>query len=158
MPDFFQFGHPGRPADPVFIVAQVDQGGQARFERQQLEHALWVEQAEVHGDVGAEAVAHQDGSLDAHFIQEAAQILGHIGRGVAGGRYVAIAVAAEVIGSDAVLAAQDGRHVEVPDGQIAEEAMQHHHVGAHADSDVMQINPVCFYLRHRSNRQPYYSI
>ena len=158
MPDFFQFGHPGRPADPVFVVAQMDQGRQARFERQQFGHALGVEQAEVHGDIGAEAVAHQDGSLDAHFIQEAAQILGHIGRGVARARDVAIAVAAEVIGGDAVLAAQDGRHVEVPDGQIAEEAVQHDDIGAHADSDVMQINPVCFYLRHRSNRQLSYSM
>jgi hypothetical protein len=96
------------------------------------------------------AMAHQDGALDAHFVQEAAQILGHIGGGVAGGRDVAVAVAAEVVGGDAVLAAQDGRHVEMPDRQIAEEAVQHHNIGAHADRDVMQVHPVSFYLRHRS--------
>jgi hypothetical protein len=103
-------------------------------------------------------VAHQDGALDAHFIQEAAQVLGHIGGGVASGGDVAVAVAAEVVGGDAVLAAQDGRHVEVPDGQIAEEAVQHDNIGARADSDVMQIHPVSFYLRHRSERQPPYSM
>jgi hypothetical protein len=82
-------------------------------------------------------VADQDGLIDAHFIQEAAQIFGHIGRSVAGGGYVAVAVAAQVVGSDAVLAAQDGRHVEVPDRQIAQEAVQHDDVRAHAYSDVM---------------------
>ena len=134
---FFQLGHPGRPADPILVLAQVHQGGQAGLQRQQFGHALGIEQAEVHGDIGAEAVPHQDGPLDAHFIQEAAQIFGHVGRGVAGGRDVAIAVAAQIVGGDAVFAAQDGRHVEMPDGQIAKEAVQHHDVGPHADRDVM---------------------
>ena len=93
-------------------------------------------------------MAHQDRALNPHFVEEAAQILGHIGGGVAGRSYVAVAVAAEVVGGDPILAAQDGRHVEVPDGQIAEEAMEHNYIRAHADRDVMQVHSVSFYLRH----------
>ena len=152
---FFQLGHPGGPADPIFVVAQVHQGGQSGLQRQQFGYALGVEQAEVHGDVGAEAMTHQDGALDAHLVQETAQIFGHIGGRIAGGRDIAVAMAAEIVGGNAVLAAQDGGHVEMPDRQIAKKAVQHHDVGAHADRDVMQVNPVRFYLWHRSIDSPY---
>ena len=152
---FFQLSHPGRPADPIFVVAQVDQGGQTRFECEQFGHPLGVQQAEVHGDVGAETMAHQDGPLDPHFIQEAAQILGHIGRSVACGGYVAVAVAAQVVGSDPVLAAQNRRHVEVPDGQISEEAVQHDDIGAHAYRNVVQIDAVRLNLWHSEAFPPF---
>ena len=46
-------------------------------------------------------------------------------------------MAAQIVGGDAVFAAQDGGHVEVPDRQIAKKAVQHHNVGTHADRDVM---------------------
>ena len=91
---------------------------------------------------------HQDGALDPHFVEEAAQILRHIRGRVARRRHVAVPVPAQIVSSDAVLAPQNGRHVEVPDCQIAEEAVQHHHIGTHAHGDVMQVHSISFYLWH----------
>ena len=102
---FLQLGHPGRPADPILVLAQVHQGRQAGLQRHQLGYALGVQQAEVQRNVRAEAVAHQDRFFDAQGIQQAAQILHHVGGGVMVGRDVTIAVSAQVVGGDAVLAA-----------------------------------------------------
>ena len=93
-------------------------------------------------------MAHQDSPLYAHGIQETAQVFSHVGTSVAAGSNLTVTMAAQIVGSDAVLAAQDGRHVEVPDRQITKESVQHHHVWAHADRDVMQVYSVRFYLRH----------
>ena len=53
-----------------------------------------------------------------------------------------------------MVAPQDGSHVEMPDRQIAKEAVQHHNVGPRADSDVMQVYSISFNFRHINEMFP----
>ena len=101
----------------------MHQSRQSRLQRHQLCDSLGVKQAEVHSHIGPEAMTHQGGTLDSHFVQEATQVFGHVRRGITARGDIAVAVTAEIVSSNAVLAAKDGRHIKMPDREITEEAV-----------------------------------
>lgn len=61
---------------------------------------------------------------------------------VVGERYIAAAMTAQVIGCDAELVSKHGYQLQVPDSQIAGEAMEHHHIRPLAYTPVMDVDVI----------------
>ena len=80
------------------------------------------------GNVGTVTVSNEMRLLNLKRIQQTHQISSHISRRVASGCQIGAAVSPEVIGRNAMLAPQNGHHFQMPHGQVARQAVEHHHI------------------------------
>src|SRR4051812_4541075 len=83
--------------------------------------------------------------------------MGHLVKRVAARRHVAVAVATQIVGKDSEVIPEERDDLEVPDGEIAGQAVDHHEVRALADLLIVQFDAAAeCRLRHAILRR-YYS-
>ena len=129
---------PVAPARPAVVCAQVLQRRQRGLDCDDLADALGMAGGEVERDVRAVAVADERRPLELEPVEQPEQVVRHVVGAVAGRRRAAVAVPAQVVGQDAEAVGQRGHELQVPDGEVAGDAVNHHHVRAVADLLVVE--------------------
>ena len=126
-------GDPVAPAGPPVVRAQVLERRQRGLDRHDLADPVGMAGGEVERDVRAVAVADQRRPLELESVEQPEQVVRHVVGGVARRRRAAVAVPAQVVGEDPEAVGQRRHELQVPDGQVAGDAVHHHHVRAVAD-------------------------
>src|SRR5581483_8642431 len=107
---------------------------------------------EVEADVGAIAMPDDRRPLDLERIEKLEQVVGHVVGRVATRSHVAVSVSTEVVRERAEAVRDHRDDLQVPDGEVSGEAMNHYEVGTLADLLVVEPCAVAErHLRHLSS-------
>ena len=142
MSDVLQRVDPILPTHPVVAPARGLERRQGRLDRDHLAHTVGGTRCQVERDVGSVAVSGDHRPPDLQRVEQAEQVTRHVVQRVSGGRNVAVAVAAQVIGEDAEVLCEHRDHLQVPGRKVAGDSMDQHEIRAVPQPLIVQAHAV----------------